>query len=503
MFPMRFVFVCVVPLLVTACGKTNPDLCCVDEADCASVGLSDVTGCGDGLVCRGNQCLAEVCEASSECEASAPYCVAPPDGRCQETCTTDTECPGFGDSSSQVFCASGACVECRQGMNDCSGDKPVCSDDGVCVACSTNADCDSEVCDAGTCVDESMIAYVALTGTQTGECTKAAPCSTIGVALALTPSRPFIVIASGTYTSGQTLDLLGTRHLIGFGPTPPIIKRTLQGPIITISDSEATLENLRLDGASGSTNRDSTGGMGLLCNPSIGASQVHVVDSQILSNVIGLSIRNCTLTATRTLFLGNSSTGIDAVDADVTVDACTFDHNGAGANADNGTYSFTNSIFSRNTANGLTVFFFDSQSHVEFNTMVDNGGDGFNCQIEGATNSFGNNIIARNMRQTNGTGVGCTYAGSIIIDSDITPLRFVSPDIAPFDYHIQAGSMAIGQAVPTMIDHDIDGDPGPRAAPTSEPTSFRSFQGASSATMSASLHIRRRHCGRVHERVES
>ena len=65
-----------VTLLVTSCTKTNPNLCCVDEADCTSHGIAPGSTCSDGLVCRGNQCIAETCASSANCEAAAPYCLA-------------------------------------------------------------------------------------------------------------------------------------------------------------------------------------------------------------------------------------------------------------------------------------------------------------------------------------------------------------------------------------------------------------------------------------------
>jgi hypothetical protein len=69
-----------------------------------------------------------------------------------------------------------------------------------------------------------------------------------------------------------------------------------------------------------------------------------------------------------------------------------------------------------------------------------------------------NNIIVRNTRQTSGT---CSFPNSIVIDANIAPLMFVSPDAEPFDYHLQAGSMAIDAATITTVTHDFDGDPRP------------------------------------------
>ncbi len=44
-----------------ACTKTNPNLCCTDEADCTSKGIPTDSICSGGLICRGNQCIAETC----------------------------------------------------------------------------------------------------------------------------------------------------------------------------------------------------------------------------------------------------------------------------------------------------------------------------------------------------------------------------------------------------------------------------------------------------------
>jgi hypothetical protein len=86
---MRIVIALAISLI--ACTKQNPNLCCIDEADCANVGLEEVKGCDDGLLCRGNQCIAELCDASAECDGDAPYCSSA--GTCQQTCSEDVECP--------------------------------------------------------------------------------------------------------------------------------------------------------------------------------------------------------------------------------------------------------------------------------------------------------------------------------------------------------------------------------------------------------------------------
>jgi hypothetical protein len=465
---MRIVLL-IVAITLIACTKPNPNLCCVDASDCATVGLEEVKGCDDGLLCRGNQCIAEVCETSAECDADAPYCVLIPDGRCQEACTDDIQCPGFGESVEQTFCEAGACVECRTSESDCTGATPVC-DDGRCVACVRNQDCASGVCiEDGTCANTIDVAYVSTSGATSGECLETSPCDKIEFALALTPERPFIVIESGTYTRAGTLALLGSRRLIGRGPTRPVLRRSTDGPIVTLQNvAEIGLEELEISGATGTAGPgDPTLGHGVLCptGSTGGTRTVKLVDSVVRGNAVhGVRAQNCTVDAFLTRFAENGSSGVSMTDSASVFDRCVVEDNvERGAFFDVGIYVVTNSIIARNGRVGLELFA-SSGSRAEFNTIVDNANTGTLGQHAGffcnAPNiAFSNNIVSRNRIQTSGSG--CTFPDSIIIDTDITPLNFVSPDVAPFDYHIQAGSIAIDAAGTTTLDHDFDGQPRP------------------------------------------
>lgn len=455
---MRIILSLAITLLV-ACTKQNPDLCCVDEADCANVGLTEPLGCSDGLLCRGNQCIAEVCAASSECDSAAPYCVDPPDGRCQMQCTDDTQCPGFSDDASQTFCEAGACVACRAEMNDCSGATPICSDEGRCVGCTRNDQCGSGVCgDDGVCVDESLIAYVSPSGVATGQCLATAPCQSIIFALGLIPARNFVVIDEGTYTNNATIIVRGTRRLIGRGANAPRLRRSGNGPIVTINAGESSLEFLDIGNAVGSGIENDMEGDGIFC-PTGNAATVRVIDSVIHDNQArGIQARRCTVTAIRTQFTKNTD-GIVANDSTVTLERCAVFDNTAGVNLDGGTFDVTNNFITRNQNDGLRIFQFDQEAaRVEFNTIVDNGGLGLACPVR----VLPNNLIARNGFQTDGN---CSLPNSIIIETDIVPLKFASPDTVPFDYHLTAGSIAIDAATITTIDRDFDGDTRPSDEP--------------------------------------
>lgn len=460
----------VVPLLLlVACTKPNPNRCCTDEADCSDHGIPVGSTCEAGLVCRGNQCISEPCTSASDCEASAPYCVAE---LCAESCSDDTQCPGFGQPADDRYCVDGACQECRSGMaDDCSADAPIC-DQGACRPCRSHDECSSGVCASdGQCADESAIAYVTVSGSASSDCTKASPCNSIDFALTRTPARKYVVVGSGTYTSTETLLVAGERWIIGAG-TAPVLARTNDGPIVTIEGgSNVRLENLEVAGATGTGTDETTRGNGIIFHYASGPPSVELRHVAVRDNAVnGLYGLGVTLTAIDSAFTNNTEIGASLSSSTGTFDRCLVSGNQNGLFLDGGLYSVTNSFIVRNVgeaARGIELYSQNPGQRIEFNTIADNidtsganVGYGFLCNVT-AQASFPNNIIARNTRQT--SGANCTYPGSIVIDTDITPLKFRSPDMAPYDYHVTAGSIAIDMATQSTLDHDVDGDP--RATP--------------------------------------
>ncbi|MEP6861848.1 MAG: choice-of-anchor Q domain-containing protein [Deltaproteobacteria bacterium] len=186
-------------LVGAACGsKTNPNVCCTDSANCAAEGLPDDAQCTGGLICRGNQCIAETCSTSNECEAGAPFCSS--DGLCAMTCESDAECPGHGGDATHAFCSSGACVQCRD-STDCGAAQPFCST-GTCRGCETDDECSSGVCGlGGACASTDAIIYLDPAGVDGGQCTATAPCKTLHFGLSIVSSlRQIISMHTGTYT---------------------------------------------------------------------------------------------------------------------------------------------------------------------------------------------------------------------------------------------------------------------------------------------------------------
>lgn len=236
-------------LALCACSEKNPNLCCVDAADCEAQGISMEDGtCADGLICRGNQCIAESCSTSAQCEAGAPYCTGA--GLCAATCDMDSECPGFGQGADRPYCSMGACVECRTD-DDCATNAPVC-DSGSCRACALDTDCASGACgDNGACISPDSIVYVDPAGIDTGTCPKAAPCKTIKYALGNTlANRSHIVLASGTYPNSNikidgTVTTAPSFILHGHGAT---VQPTAQDDsvLFEIDTPAATIQDLKI-----------------------------------------------------------------------------------------------------------------------------------------------------------------------------------------------------------------------------------------------------------------
>jgi hypothetical protein len=240
------------------------------------------------------------------------------------------------------------------------------------------------------------------------------------------------------------------------------------GPVFTMEpDTMVAIDHLEIDGAR-TAGIDGPYGYGVECpSSSTGAKQLAITDSLIAQNAsAGVRAQSCTLILQTSAFIGNGEEGVSTTDGDAAIDRCTASNNAAdGFALDGGTFILTNSFSVRNGGDGVKFYTQTSTNRFDFSTVVDNMEYGFNGQTgQGATVSAANNIIARNgMAQTScGT---CTFPGSLVIATDITPLHFVSPDTSPFDYHLAAGSIAIDAAqASSVIDHDFDGDTRPRGA---------------------------------------
>lgn len=233
------------------CTKPNPNRCCTGTTDCTSNNIPVGSTCEQGLVCRGNQCIAETCNLTANCDPAAPYCT---NGLCEPTCTDDTQCPGFGQGATDRSCMAGSCVECLA-SKDCPAERPVC-DRNACRTCKLDSECASGACgDSGACLDETSLIYIdAANGLDAGPCIRSAPCKSLQFAVSSTlPMRSHIVMASGTYVGIVNIDSTTTTsptvtvHGGGGILTPPSVDVTS----LRVGNVAAVLHDLTFDGGTG------------------------------------------------------------------------------------------------------------------------------------------------------------------------------------------------------------------------------------------------------------
>jgi len=279
------------------------------------------------------------------------------------------------------------------------------------------------------------------------------------------PARNFIELTTGTYTLTTAFVVAATRRFVGVGTDRPQITRSSKGDIIQIAaGADISFEHLRVFGATSTSPGTDTDGDGINCNPfplTPGSRVVHMIDVVVDQNQNeGFEARSCTVSATESTFANNTQKGVFSSDSMNVIDRCTASGNGdIGFDLDSGSFTLTNSFATRNLT-GLALFVATGQvgASANYNTIVDNG-----TALTGGGPEpiqIANDIFARN--GTQGSCATCDFLGTIM-SSDVSTLHFVSPDTAPFDYHVSAGSVAIDAANATITnDHDFDGDPRPQ-----------------------------------------
>jgi hypothetical protein len=461
------------------CTKTNPDLCCTDEANCQSLGIPTSDMCSDGLVCRGNQCIAETCAANTDCDASLPFCSS--DMLCAATCDDNSQCPGFGEDATDVFCSSGACVQCLMN-SDCSGATPVCSNN-ACVQCVANTDCSgaTPVCDAnacrvcqadsecasgvcntdGTCDDAADDLFTDPAGTDAGSCTQDAPCKTLAFALSkISTSRFTVSMAMGTYAEAPVIiraaDTTATNvDIHGHGST---INASYGDNYIYEFEINATLRDLVIHATNG--------GGAMLNFPSQGG--LYEIDNVSLDGADGVFDAG-TLTA-RNVTVFNVDVGIE-VGGVLDLDGAVVHDTQSEAfivGLFNGQATPQASVQAKNmmiyNAGSTAIDVEDGIGSISFTTV-------YNTLTDAGTEPFGVTCVGSGVRFTSmivwGTGThaaetGCTFTTSIVgVAGSGTDPQFVDP--ATDNLHLAQGSPAI-DAVPTGPATDFEGDIRPQGS---------------------------------------
>ena len=129
---------------------------CRDLGDCTIQGACDACQTADDCPWVGQTCLDGWCRLNDVlCNQT----------RCQRTCLTSADCPGFEalDGSAQQLCSGGFCSP-REGAPcaddaGCHDAAVMCPDEGTCAPCGADGECPGadQVCSAGLCVTRVAI----------------------------------------------------------------------------------------------------------------------------------------------------------------------------------------------------------------------------------------------------------------------------------------------------------------------------------------------------------
>lgn len=275
----------------------------------------------------------------------------------------------------------------------------------------------------------------------------------------LTPPHQFIVLASGTHAVPTTLPIGGTRSLIGSGASRPVITSATTGPIITLPiGADVSFEYVEVSGAQSAAG--AFNGYGIQCPQA--NTTVRMKDSVMSQNITaGIDGRACTVEVSTSTFTNNGQ-AIAIVDSKAKIDRSVFMSNQTALFLDAGLFVVTNCFIVRNQQ-GIDLFA-NAGTAIEHNTIADNSVVGANCQSFDGPMSFPNNLFARNAMNAPNL-LDCAFTNSILAGTDIAPLKFKSPDTAPFDYHISTGSSAIDLgATSASVMVDFDGEARPAGA---------------------------------------
>jgi len=186
-------------LVVGACTKRNPGVCCTTESDCEAKGLPVGTDCGDGATCVRNGCVPNVsCQSESDCEAPTALCDL----------------------------ASNTCVECKTNA-DC--DVGICNASTyACESCTTDEQCDSGFCDVGaglcgqnlvewkylpTICDAAASSPLSVSGTQAVDTSNAGACTGGTFAQAAGPEICVFRATTIDVVAGAVVSYRGSRAL--------------------------------------------------------------------------------------------------------------------------------------------------------------------------------------------------------------------------------------------------------------------------------------------------
>jgi len=387
-------------------------------------------------------------------------------------CATSRECGQGGVCERAGVCSFpvAACDSGRGYADQAAGDLA-----GTCVpscdAAGGDAACLSGVCEAGQCVPDDEVRYVAEAGVDTAACTQADPCRTIARAIAARGARALVVVTPGTYVGSIEINppaqadapfdvwLIGARGPDGARP----VVRASDGDGITIHRGGLAVRALEVHDGAAVTTSDTIDARD--------ATRITISDSRLVAATgNALECHGCTVTVRRSEvrgdpqqgiwieagrdveLIGNTVTGNREGGLAITADRCVIGSNLIVGNGHTGSdvggasvscplaHAFVHNTLSQNQAADPSVAAYRCLS----GASAVNDGNLFDAAATAVT--------------------GCEHSYSLTT-SGLLPghdNRTATPGfVSPTDLHLRPDSPARGAAsptAPTQVDIDIDGE---------------------------------------------
>lgn len=334
---------------------------------------------------------------------------------------------------------------------------PVCGSGNTCRPCRGDDECNSGVCDAGTCVQPVNVIYVAHAGSATGDCTQGAPCATLSLALQrVSVARNHVVMEPGTYSAATatTIDANVTIHARDVA-----LERSSNDQILDVVGGNVVIQGATIRNATGTSNAD-----GVKCanGASLRLEQV-VVDGNADR---GIEVRDCTLALARVVISNNRAGGLRLIDGSAVISNAFVLNNG-----------------NNNTLDAAGIYLVPSVggSRIEFSTFrrnaaATNAAGALGCA--GWSADARNNLIFGSVNTPiEVQGASCTHSYSIV--GPLNPpagIEIRSPSLAELAFidpngnsaaasHLTSASVAREAADPASTESiDYDGDKRPNPA---------------------------------------
>jgi len=408
-------------------------------------------------------------------------------------CRADTalRCNGTGNDYDLLQCERG-CDDvsgCRGCTTDdqCTNPTPVCDEAAsTCRGCSRDTECASTICDAsaGVCIPESDVVFASATGSDSGVCAKATPCSlTRAVTVAATAGHSIIKMLPGSYGQMLTIDALGARPLL------VLANGAILGPTSGVRVSNGV--SVELQGIEIRTGSSGPGGNYVSCgDPTAGApaTTLTIEDSTVAVSGADMVVAgNCMLRMRGVAFEGNSAKTRIVLSGDSEFDGDQLSFNSPSSASlnvfgKNNHVRLTNSVLH----GGSIIFGYSdvvapgSSFYLAFNTFALRvAGDSVYCGSDSVTNyvadvQFENNIIDAPMSldAVNSDKLRCTLTNNVIYPQATARPNNINADpqfvnAAGGDFHLLATSPAVDEAMPSAgLDpaFDFEGTARPQGA---------------------------------------